>query len=147
LKALVIAIATLGLGTVVATVWAGARLAEPTVVARPYEEGLRYDEARRERGELTLSIDPDPPRAMTELQFTVRGAPAGADVTLSLAMPGMYMGENRVRLAPAADGSHRGKGTVVRCPSGERGWEATVEARSEDGTSTARRFRFEVADR
>jgi hypothetical protein len=90
---------------------------------------------------------------MAELTFTVGvrrdGVPLeAADVEIALEMPGMYMGENRVALAPAGGGTYRGTGTVVRCPSGKRTWEATVTARPADGGAPLeRRFAFEVADR
>jgi hypothetical protein len=38
----------------------------------------------------------------------------------------MYMGENVVRLAPAGEGRWRGRGVIVKCPSGRRAWRATV---------------------
>jgi hypothetical protein len=48
-KALLVSLVAIGLGSVVATVWIGASVREDTVVAQPYEEGLRYDETRRAR--------------------------------------------------------------------------------------------------
>jgi hypothetical protein len=58
----------------------------------------------------------------------------------------MFMGENRVALARAADGAWRGKGVVVRCASGGRRWEATVELRPPGGAAIVRTFPFEVAE-
>ena len=79
---------------------------------------------------VTLDVTPRPLRAMSDLLFTVRVSPpeavAGGEGTVALEMSGMYMGDNRVRLAPAAGGSWQGKGVVVRCPSGRRGWTAQV---------------------
>jgi hypothetical protein len=189
-----------GLGSVAATIWIGATVKEETVVANPYETGLRYDEERRARAaaaglgdtaalpaqsahgrgpppaparpersvhpersgaeraaesrdELTLTIAPDPPREMAELTFTVGVrrdgvAVEGAEVAIDLQMPGMYMGENRIALAPAGGGLYRGTGTVVRCPSGKRRWEAAITARRPGGGAPlARTFSFEVAER
>jgi hypothetical protein len=146
------------------------------VVANPYEEGLRYagkrkgtsstapttsaqprdraserdERARRSTStstaDLTLEISPSPPRSMTELQFTVRGAPPDAAVSLSLSMPGMYMGESRVSLTEAG-GVYRGTGVLVRCPSGSRRWAADVEVRPRAGPPATRRFELEVVDR
>jgi hypothetical protein len=71
---------------------------------------------------------------MREKEFSVRLACAAKPcapqgVSVSLIMPGMYMGENTVPLAPAAEGGlYRGRGTIVRCPSGRRLWQATVKA-------------------
>jgi hypothetical protein len=162
MKLLVLLVTLVGLGSIVLTIWVGARVNEPTVVADPYEEGLRYDERRRERAaraggvaapeaaaELSLEIAPSPPRPMSDLEFTVRApsAPADADASLSLAMPGMTMMENRVALARGADGAWRGKGAVVRCPSGGRRWEAKVELLPrQGGARLVRTFPFEVAE-
>jgi hypothetical protein len=162
MKLLVALVTLVGLGSVAATIWIGARVKEPTVVADPYEEGLRYDERRRERAQasgaapssagrdaaVSFEIAPSPPRAMADLEFTVRApsVPADAQATLALAMPGMYMGEHRVALARAADGAWRGKGVVVRCASGGRRWEAKVELRPRGGAPVVRTFPFEVAE-
>ena len=37
------------------------------------------------------------------------------------------MGENTVALAPPGEGPSRGRGAIVRCPSGRRLWRATVQ--------------------
>jgi nitrogen fixation protein FixH len=85
-------------------------------------------------GSLTLEIAPWPVRTMRELEFTVRLACAKppcavTGVSVSLTMPGMYMGENSVVLAPAQEpGFYRGRGTIVRCPSGRSLWQAKVQA-------------------
>lgn len=89
-----------GLGAVVATIAVGSRVREPTVVANPYEAGLRHGEAvdaqRRGRApeatgrpppacdlaarpctgragplEVTLDLVPRPPRTMAELAAAV----------------------------------------------------------------------------
>jgi nitrogen fixation protein FixH len=85
-------------------------------------------------GTLTLEIAPRPVSTMRELEFSVRVAcpapPCAAQAAaIVLTMPGMYMGENTVALAPAAEpGLSRGRGTIVRCPSGRSLWRATVKA-------------------
>jgi nitrogen fixation protein FixH len=84
-------------------------------------------------GTLTLDITPRPIRTMRELEFSVRlacAAPpcAAQAAAIALTMPGMYMGENTVALAPAGEpGLSRGRGTIVRCPSGRRLWRAAVQ--------------------
>jgi hypothetical protein len=177
---LVIAIAAVAaMGAVAATIVIGRRLAEPTVVADPYEEGLRYDEqhhhahdvaavgprapprcdlarapcARSVAGvTVTLEVTPRPVRAMRELEFDVRASPPEAtgpgEGRVSLEMQGMYMGENRIRLAPAAPGAWQGRGTIVRCPSGRRGWIAEVEipASGQPNGRIVASFAFEVAE-
>ena len=45
-----------GLGVVVATVWVGSLVKEETVVANPYEEGLRYDVERGARAALGWDV-------------------------------------------------------------------------------------------
>jgi hypothetical protein len=81
-------------------------------------------------GEVTLEVLPRPVRAMRDLEFTLTFTPAhaaaGGDVALALGMPGMYMGETRAALAPVGAGVFRGKGVLVRCPSGRRDWSAEV---------------------
>ena len=102
---------------------------------------------------VTLEITPRPIRAQAELLFTVetrRGTElaAGHGAEISLQMPGMYMGENRMVLNAAGSGRHRGKGTVVRCGSGRRDWVAEVVLRPADPASPPLRaaFPFAVAE-
>jgi len=80
--------------------------------------------------EVLLSIVPWPPRAMREVDFTVTlpGYSGKASPYVELSMEGMEMGRNRVDLSRGTDGSYRGTGVIVRCPSGKRDWEATVTA-------------------
>ena len=84
-------------------------------------------------GSLTLEISPRPVRTMRELEFTVRLACAPApcvakSASVALSMPGMYMGENAVPLTPGGEeGLYRGRGAIVRCPSGRSLWRATVK--------------------
>ncbi|HEY7725959.1 MAG TPA: hypothetical protein VH880_11540 [Anaeromyxobacteraceae bacterium] len=156
----------------VATAVVGHRLFEEQVVRDPYQAGLRWDEDRKraagpdcdlargpcERtgpGDLVVRLDvaPRPPRAMVDLEFTVQarlgGRPlraAGGEIALS--MPGMYMGDNRVPLAPAGPGSFKGRGVVVRCPSGGRVWTAEVALRPQEPAAGPWRatFTFELAE-
>ncbi len=167
--ALVIAV---GLGSVAATLWVGSRLFEEKVTPDPWQAGLHWDEAQRraaapdcdvsagrcervlpaEGARLTLEIEPRPVRSMKDLTFTVsarRGALAvtDADAEISLDMPGMYMGENRVRLAPLGAGVWRGRGVIVRCPSGSRTWSAQVTLRGREAAAPlSTTFTFDVGD-
>jgi hypothetical protein len=82
---------------------------------------------------LTVALDiiPRPVRAMRDLSFDVQlergGRPAEATgVEVDLTMPGMQMGENRVQLRRLRDGLFRGKGVILRCPSGQALWKASV---------------------
>lgn len=151
MKALIAVVAVAILGLIGATLWIGGALFEEKVTAHPFEEGLRWDEQQkkaarpdcdlsagpceRAAGDLRLSLEaaPRPLRSMTELAFTVRASRGGGPVALeggsiAFAMPGMYMGENRIALAPG-EGGLRGKWVLVRCPSGSRTWSAEVVVR------------------
>lgn len=149
MKILIAIVAVAALGAVGGAIYMGARLKEPTVVADPYQAGLHYDEHRHAEhsnaacdlqagpcrqplpggGEVTLAVGPRPVRAMRDLELTVTFTPASAavaGVAVAFNMPGMYMGETRAALSSAGDGVFRGKGVVVRCPSGRRDWVAEV---------------------
>jgi hypothetical protein len=164
-----------GIGTIVATVWIGSRVREDTVVANPYEEGLRLTgrgargtaEAERARcdlatgpctralpggGEVTLEIGPRPLRTMAALDVRAElsgAAPAGSDdVAVAFSMVGMEMGENEVRLA-RADRAFAGTAVLVRCPSGRKDWVAEVRvapAGAPVDASRAVRFPFTVEE-
>lgn len=91
---------------------------------------------------VTLDVAPKPVRAMRELLFTVRlvrgiAAVGGAEVEADLTMPGMNMGENRVRLREAGGGAYRGTVIIVRCPSGRTVWQASIIVNEGDRVSTA----------
>ena len=168
MKWLIAAIAAVGLGTIVATLWIGHRVAESPVVRNPYEAGLEWDATQRHARQLdcalsagpctaaaggrrvTLDAGPRPLRAMTEIDFAVAVDPplAGATGEIALSMPGMYMGDNRVPIALGTDGQLRGRGVFVRCPSGRRTWSAEVKIRSPDAVATTASavFTFELAE-
>jgi nitrogen fixation protein FixH len=98
--------------------------------------------------QVTFDLAPKPVRAMRELEFTVLLAKdsdpvAGASIIVDLTMPGMDMGENKVRLAPRSSGKYTGKGVIVRCPSGRTLWKAAVIITREEHAVTADFF-FEV---
>ena len=65
---------------------------------------------------------------MKDLTFmvTLDGKHPGAPLFIDLGMPGMHMGPNQVVLEPVKAGVYKGKGIIVRCPSGKRTWRATV---------------------
>lgn len=161
-----------GVGAIVATVWIGSHVREETVVANPYEEGLRLTEERvpasheAERtcdlssrpctqrlpwsGEVTLELSPRPLRTMVELRVRalvddpVR-AGGREDVVVAFSMVGMEMGKNEVRLAPA-DGARTGTAVLVRCPSGRRDWIAEVRIGGAAGPVRSVRFPFTVEE-
>lgn len=95
-------------------------------------------------GTVSFEITPRPVRTMKDLLFTLRfdarSDPAAEEVLLHLDMPGMYMGENRVRLRRAKEGVYSGAGIIVRCPSGRRIWRAAFGGEGPDGAA----FSFQV---
>jgi nitrogen fixation protein FixH len=100
---------------------------------------------------VVLDLSPRPPVPLKELRATVRlerdGAPvAGAQVEVDLAMPGMYMGENRIRLRADGAGFYSGTGALLRCASGRRDWTAEVVARLPGGGEARARFPFQAAE-
>jgi nitrogen fixation protein FixH len=100
---------------------------------------------------LTLELAPRPIQPLSDLAVTVTlardGAPVeGAEVALDLAMPGMFMGQNRVALQPLGGGRYAGRAVVVRCASGRRDWVAEVVARLPGGVEARARFPFQAAD-
>ena len=69
-----------GVGAIAATVVVGSRVREDTVVARPYEEGLRHDEEREASAALGWSVAlVAPPQRLAPLEFEVRDR-AGAGI-------------------------------------------------------------------
>jgi hypothetical protein len=100
---------------------------------------------------VTLDLAPRPLRPLRELEAAVSlsrgGVPLeGAEVSLALSMPGMYMGENETALRPAGGGRHAGRIVLVRCTTGRRDWAAEVVARLPGGGEARARFAFEVAE-
>ena len=79
--------------------------------------------------EMIFEITPRPVRAMEELRFSisVSGESPENILILELAMPGMFMGINKVVLKKAADGRYYGTGIIPRCPSGKNLWSASVK--------------------
>jgi nitrogen fixation protein FixH len=95
-----------------------------------------------------LDIAPKPVTAMRELVFSLtlrdkRGPVTNAAVTIDLSMPGMYMGNNVVKLTKRDGGVYEGQGIIVRCPSGKKLWQATINIRRGSASSSAI-YLFEV---
>jgi hypothetical protein len=168
LKLAVLLAALSALGAVAATVAVGLSVREETVVAHPYEEGVRWSErgARlaaeaacdpgRTRcaaplaggGALALELAPRPVRTMADLDVVAEptGVPAGAEVKVSFAMEGMSMGTNEVRLAPSAPGRWSGRAVLVRCPSGRKDWVADVTVTPPGEPPRTARFRLRAEE-
>ncbi len=78
-----------------------------------------------------FDIQPKPVTTMTELTFTVRLSRNGAPITdaslqLDLTMPGMFMGTTRPGLEHVGKGRYEGRGTLIRCASGKKTWQADI---------------------
>jgi hypothetical protein len=162
------AVAVAVLAVVVATIWIGAKVREDTVVANPYEEGLKLTRAKgavdgcdlgaspcsaplADGRRLTLALGPRPVRTMTDLAVTLElaaapGQPEPSEVSVWFSMVGMQMGENRARLARTAPGRWEGKAVLVTCPSGSRAWLADVEVGSPGAAAGTARFALMVAE-
>jgi len=78
--------------------------------------------------EVTFDINPKPVKTMEELSFTVNLKGIDPEkLIVSLDMPGMYMGENRVLLKESSNGKFTGKGVIPGCSTGGKLWRATIE--------------------
>lgn len=94
-----------------------------------------------------FAIQPRPVRSMAQLTYevVVTGGPAGVSgVSLDFKMPAMYMGENKVVLKASEAGPFVGTGTIVKCPSGDRLWDAAVRLERPGQPAAIVHFRFEV---
>ena len=93
-------------------------------------------------GEIILEINPKPVTAMKDLVFkvTVKNLSPSSAPVIDLSMPGMHMGKNKVNLQEVTPDVYQGVGVIVRCPSGRRLWQATVDV-PDVGTAA---FRFDV---
>jgi hypothetical protein len=93
---------------------------------------------------ILLDVGPKPVMAMRELTFSVEvpGYDGAGTPGLDLGMAGMRMAPNRIDLVKESDGRYRGKGVIVKCPSGMRTWIATVTL---PGKGKAH-FTFDAAD-
>lgn len=107
------AVVAAGLGAVAGTIWIGSRVKEQTIVADPYEEGLRYDAERRARAALGWDVAlPAVPVAPGEatLAFTVadgEGRPVeGATVAVRVARPDTSRGVATVAARPDGGGRY-----------------------------------------
>jgi hypothetical protein len=95
-----------------------------------------------------FSISPRPVTVMQDLEFTVtlrkKGKPVtGATLLLDLSMPGMFMGNNHPKLIEIQEGTHRGRGVIPRCITGQSHWKAFI-AVAHGGQVEKVSFLFEV---
>lgn len=110
--ALLLAIAS-ALGIIAATVVVGSKVREETVVARPYEDGLRHDAERAARAARGLAValpDAAPRAGGGPLAFGLadrEGRPVeGAQVTVELSRPATSRGEIRAEAREVAPGRY-----------------------------------------
>jgi hypothetical protein len=93
-----------------------------------------------------LEILPRPIESMKPLSITIiltrDGKPLeGAELTVDLGMPAMYMGKNSPTMAEVEPGRFEGKGLVTRCMSGDKHWQAEITVK-EGGASRKIVFPF-----
>lgn len=118
------------------TIWVGVLAREDTVVERPYEEGLRYGEARRARAAGQGHADPAPPApacdlgagpcaaTLGELTLTADLGPRplapmrSLTVNAELRKGGAPVDGAEVAVAFAMAGMHMGENVVVLAPAG-----------------------------
>jgi hypothetical protein len=100
---------------------------------------------------VTFGITPNPVEAMKTLLFRIDLKAGSAPVTdgevsLDLAMPGMAMPKNMIKLAHQGGGKYEGSGVIVKCPSGSGVWQTEVRIRrlSSQGQPQRVRFTFRV---
>jgi hypothetical protein len=98
---------------------------------------------------IVLDISPKPLKVMRELTFTAtvtdQGKPVSdAQLLIELTMPGMYMGKNVVRLAHRGNGVYEGTGVIIRCPKGEKLWQAAVTVERPARKKSVVKYLFEV---
>jgi nitrogen fixation protein FixH len=112
MKTLLSVVTVIGLLSVVATLWIGGRLMEPTVVKDPYEHGLHHDQERHERDRLGWHARFDEGSLHAggaALAFTLldgQGAPVdGAAIEVALTRPAGG-GEARAGQAHPLGGGH-----------------------------------------
>ena len=99
---------------------------------------------------IQFDITPRPVRAMSELTFHMnisrQGRPVDdAEVTLSLTMPGMYMGKNQPVVKAIGNGRYEATGIVTRCMSGRKTWQAEVMTKETTSVAgNAASYQFEA---
>jgi len=123
------------------SVYIAERMNDGTVEENYYGKSLDYFRAGEPAGgtegpfvavagdqKILLDIAPKPVKAMRELTFSVEvpGYGGAGNPWIDLGMAGMRMPPNRIDLRKEGDGRYRGKGVVVKCPSGMRTWTAAV---------------------
>ena len=97
---------------------------------------------------VAVDITPKPLKAMRSLLFRTtisnKGRPVtDASVLINLSMPGMFMGQNIIRLTHLNEGIYEGNGVIIRCPSGKKIWQASV-AIDRAGRKSVVNYIFEV---
>ncbi|MEI7705002.1 MAG: FixH family protein [Deltaproteobacteria bacterium] len=117
----------------------------------PCDAGVRSCAAEAGPLRIVLALSPRPPVPLKEIEAKVEllrdgAAVEGAEVSVLLSMPGMYMGENRILLRPAGNGRYAGQGALLRCASGRRDWLAEVEVRIPGMPGSRARFPFQAAE-
>ena len=115
------------------------------------DAGLRACAADAGGLRVVLELSPRPPVPLKSLEAGVQlsrdGKPVpGAEVTVEISMPGMFMGDNRIPLRASGEGRYAGTGALLRCTSGRRDWLAEVVVRAPGAPEARARFPFQAAE-
>jgi nitrogen fixation protein FixH len=107
--AAVVAVAVVGaIGAIVGTIWVGSKVREDTVVAHPYQDGLRQEADRAARARLRWDVRLEPTGAPGVIAFSLldgEGRPLqDAEVEVSAGRPDTSRGVVRAKAAPAGGG-------------------------------------------
>ena len=112
MRAFLVFVALVGLGAVIGAVVVGLRVFDGTVVDRPYERGLAWDEEQERRKEADLDVSIDGGSFRTGLNLMVirvsrKGEPvADESIELRLLRPGTGDHEKRYRARRREDGAY-----------------------------------------
>ncbi|MBI5675976.1 MAG: FixH family protein [Nitrospirae bacterium] len=115
MKTLISIVVIVGLAAVIGAVVVGVRSFDGTVIAKPYEEGLAWDEARKDRAELGWSIKLNAgifKVGENDLQFTLldkQGSPLDlpAEVSLNFSRPSTDAYDRKVDVQKLGAGLYR----------------------------------------
>ncbi len=118
-----------GLGAIGATIWVGARVREETVVANPYDEGLRQDADRRARAALGLALrilgEPLEPGAPLRFALADRAGRPVEDAEIQVMLTRPETSRGAVAAGARAEGGGRYAADVA--PTGPGPWDVRLD--------------------
>lgn len=92
-----------------------------------------------------LNLNPKPVKAMENIEFQLiltENQLMEPEILLDLSMPGMYMGDNKVKLKKISNNMYRGYGVFPECMSEHRRWNIKIifEDKNQNKFSTDIKF-------